>query len=201
LPRKAFTSNQSLMPARKAMEILAKQINDAAYVESEPFGSPKRDQWKETSQAALESAFPAGSSILNAFGTAQCIAFNMNDSDEELRHRANQTLSSMLAVLRSGVEQLKWKLEGEKDAGETEDTGAVRTGVLIFISHSSNDRDLAEALVDLLRGGLELSANRIRCSSVDGYRLPIGVNTESKLREEVNAAKVVVGLRCVNSSV
>jgi hypothetical protein len=37
-------------------------------------------------------------------------------------------------------------------------------------------------------------ANQIRCSRVDGYRLPVGVDTQVKLREEVNAAKVVVGL-------
>jgi hypothetical protein len=71
---------------------------------------------------------------------------------------------------------------------------ATHQGLSIFISHSSKDVDLALALIDLLKAGLGLTADRIRCSSVDGYRLPVGVNTESKLREEVNAAKVVVGL-------
>jgi len=50
-----------------------------------------------------------------------------------------------------------------------------------------------------LKAALALRAEQIRCSSVDGYRLPVGVNTESKLREEVNAAKVVVGLITPNS--
>jgi hypothetical protein len=67
-------------------------------------------------------------------------------------------------------------------------------GLSIFISHSSKDADLALALIDLLKAGLALTADQIRCSSVDGYRLPVGVNSEGKLREEVNAAKVVVGL-------
>ena len=67
-------------------------------------------------------------------------------------------------------------------------------GLSIFISHSSKDADLALALIDLLKSALALTADRIRCSSVDGYRLPVGVNSEGKLREEVNAAKVVVGL-------
>lgn len=67
-------------------------------------------------------------------------------------------------------------------------------GLSIFISHSSKDADLALALIDLLKAGLTLTADQIRCSSVDGYRLPVGVNSEGKLREEVNAAKVVVGL-------
>ena len=67
-------------------------------------------------------------------------------------------------------------------------------GLSIFISHSSKDADLALALIDLLKAGLAFTADQIRCSSVDGYRLPVGVNSEGKLREEVNAAKVVVGL-------
>lgn len=67
-------------------------------------------------------------------------------------------------------------------------------GLSIFISHSSKDADLALALIDLLKAGMALTADQIRCSSVDGYRLPVGVNSEGKLREEVNAAKVVVGL-------
>ncbi len=68
------------------------------------------------------------------------------------------------------------------------------SGLAVFISHSSKDTGLALALIDLLKAGLALTANQIRCSSVDGYRLPVGVNSESKLREEVNAARVVVGL-------
>jgi TIR domain len=66
--------------------------------------------------------------------------------------------------------------------------------ILVFISHSSKDSELALALIELLKAGLGLLSNQIRCSSVDGYRLPVGVNTESKLREEVSEARVVIGL-------
>jgi len=67
-------------------------------------------------------------------------------------------------------------------------------GPLVLISHSSKDAELAAALIDLLKSGIGLLADQIRCTSVDGYRLPVGVNTEAKLREEVNAAAVVIGL-------
>jgi len=76
---------------------------------------------------------------------------------------------------------------------------ATHKDLAVFISHSSKDTPLAEALIDLLKAALALRAEQIRCSSVDGYRLPVGVNTESKLREEVNAANVVVGLVTPNS--
>jgi TIR domain len=72
-------------------------------------------------------------------------------------------------------------------------------GILVFISHSSHDSELALALIELLKAGLGLLSNQIRCSSVDGYRLPVGVNTENKLREEVNEARVVIGLITASS--
>jgi hypothetical protein len=67
-------------------------------------------------------------------------------------------------------------------------------GPLVLISHSSKDVELATALIELLKAGIGLLADQIRCTSVDGYRLPVGVDTASKLREEVNAAAVVIGL-------
>jgi hypothetical protein len=82
---------------------------------------------------------------------------------------------------------------------ETSKTPSAQTGLLVFISHSSRDVELARALIDLLRVSLGLRADQIRCSSVDGYRLSVGVNSESQLREEVNASEVVIGLITPNS--
>jgi hypothetical protein len=80
------------------------------------------------------------------------------------------------------------------DMARTEPRTASDQGLLVFISHSSKDAELAQALIDLLKDALGLRAHQIRCSSVDGHRLPVGVNTESKLRDEVNAAIIVIGL-------
>lgn len=64
----------------------------------------------------------------------------------------------------------------------------------IFISHSSKDKPVAEALINLLRDALSIPANRIRCTSVDGYRLPAGASTDEQLRQEIYATKVFIGL-------
>lgn len=66
--------------------------------------------------------------------------------------------------------------------------------ISIFLSHSSEDRLLAERLVDLLRTALNLRADTIRCTSVDGYRLPAGADSDEQLRREVLDATVFVGL-------
>jgi hypothetical protein len=64
----------------------------------------------------------------------------------------------------------------------------------VFISHSSLDSDIAETLIELLESALALSSDSIRCTSVDGYRLPGGVSTDETLRREVHNSKVLIGL-------
>ncbi len=51
----------------------------------------------------------------------------------------------------------------------------------IFVCHSSADKRIAEAFVDLLRTALPLSSKDIRCTSVDGYKLEAGTNSDGGL--------------------
>ncbi len=64
----------------------------------------------------------------------------------------------------------------------------------VFISHSSRDVSLAADIAELLRAALRLSSTEIRCTSVDGYRLPAGADTDSQLRQEIVSVPVLIGL-------
>ena len=64
----------------------------------------------------------------------------------------------------------------------------------IFISHSSRDSVIAGLLIDLLRLSLNLQSEDIRCTSVEGYRLPGGASTDEMLRREVHEAVLFIGL-------
>jgi TIR domain-containing protein len=64
----------------------------------------------------------------------------------------------------------------------------------IFISHSSKDAAIAVALIDLLRDALNIPPDHIRCTSVNGYRLPGGADTEEQIRNELGDAAVFIGL-------
>jgi hypothetical protein len=64
----------------------------------------------------------------------------------------------------------------------------------IFISHSSADIEIVKTLIELLRSALPIAAAKIRCTSVDGYRLPVGASTDVMLRNEVNNCKVLIGV-------
>jgi TIR domain-containing protein len=65
---------------------------------------------------------------------------------------------------------------------------------MLFISHSSRDLQVVEALVDLFRAALPLAPENIRFSSPDGFRLPGGADTDTHLRREVPAATAFVGV-------
>jgi hypothetical protein len=66
--------------------------------------------------------------------------------------------------------------------------------VRIFISHSSADKDVAEAFANLLRAALPITGKDIRCTSVDGYKLQAGADSDAQLKQEVLLSTVFVGL-------
>lgn len=93
----------------------------------------------------------------------------------------------------SGVDFAR-KQEGAR-ARALEVTGpGSNSSIDVFISHSSKDADIAKALLRLLRSALNIPADRIRCTSVDGHRLRLGASTDDQLRTEVRDSRVFLGL-------
>jgi len=64
----------------------------------------------------------------------------------------------------------------------------------VFISHSSQDVQLATHIVDLLRSALNLRADQIRCTSVEGYGFPAGADFDSQLRDEALESRIFIGI-------
>ena len=65
---------------------------------------------------------------------------------------------------------------------------------VIFISHSSKNLEVGDAILRLLKEAFGLRANEIRYTSHPAYGLSGGVDPGMTLRQEVVAAKLVVGL-------
>ncbi|MCK8495895.1 toll/interleukin-1 receptor domain-containing protein [Spirosoma sp. RP8] len=64
----------------------------------------------------------------------------------------------------------------------------------VFISHSNEDVKIAEAVVNLIRKATNISPSVIRCTSLPGYKLPVGASTEEQLRQEIETSKIFIGL-------
>lgn len=54
-------------------------------------------------------------------------------------------------------------------------------------------------MIDLVLAALPLSPEQIRCTTVDGFRLPLGSQTDQQLRAEVIGVKLLIGVLTPNS--
>jgi hypothetical protein len=64
----------------------------------------------------------------------------------------------------------------------------------IFISHSSTNGQIAEYFVELLRSALPLKSEDIRCTSVDGYKLPAGAISDDQIKQEIFESPAFIAL-------
>lgn len=64
----------------------------------------------------------------------------------------------------------------------------------IFISHAAKDKQLADALVDLLQTGINVSANDVFCSSLEGLGIPPGKDFIEHIKAQIQQPKVVIAL-------
>ena len=64
----------------------------------------------------------------------------------------------------------------------------------IFISHSSSDVEVAKLVIEIVRKAFNISSNKIRCTSVPGYKLKAGANTDEQLKKEIFSSKAFIGL-------
>jgi len=64
----------------------------------------------------------------------------------------------------------------------------------VFISHAADDLQLAEALVTFLFSCMHLDSKQVRCTSVQGHKLPVGSDVAKTLRDDLGGSSVVIGL-------
>ena len=86
-----------------------------------------------------------------------------------------------------------------KSGAKEELVEMIENKIRLFISHSSKDSKFVQSLVELLRTALPLPASQVRCTSIDGYRLPGGANTDQQLRQEVHEADTFIGIISLHS--
>lgn len=68
----------------------------------------------------------------------------------------------------------------------------------VFISHAVEDKELANALADLLALGVGLGQAQIFCSSLAGMGIPAGKSFKDYIGEELAGAPVVIALLTPN---
>ena len=118
---------------------------------------------------------------------AQLVRIPQLSADRVMTH-----LNAMISTVNQAIAELETHSDSEPG---TESAMAMKeTDLDIFISHSGQDQPIAYALIDLLRTAMDIPSRRIRCTSVDGYRLPGGASTDDQLKREVRESKCFIAL-------
>ena len=94
----------------KAIPILEKLVIDAEQFFKEHRHSPSRQQWINTTEAALQAALGSANPAVDAFSLAQCGSYSPYDTEQELQEQADDQLRGMIAAVNSAVQQLRWQM-------------------------------------------------------------------------------------------
>jgi hypothetical protein len=185
--------------------VLRGQIEHLRQFEGKKFNELEieEQEWEQFTRNAIIHGFGDPSQNLSNFYDAKNAGVwnMMGVSDHQRQLNFEERIKQYGATLRSSIKELEINIGPGHDGLAKRSEAKPSNGPAILISHSSKDGELADALCDFLRAGLLISANSIRCSSVEGSRLPAGAHTESRLRAEVNSSSVVIGLMTPNSLV
>jgi len=95
---------------------------------------------------------------------------------------------------REALERVGRAAQHTSTASSQQSAAQAASQMLLFISHSSKDADTVLALIELVRAALGLRDEQIRCTSIDGFRLPAGIHTDEHLRLEAHSAKTFIAL-------
>ena len=140
----------------------------------------KINKWQLTVKDILINGYGTAHRYVATFEstiTKKDIGFNFR---KEFEHEMNEGLS----VLESISESLTLGLDGEcksLDVVKTE-----KKPPLVFISHAELDKEFANEIVTLFEFIGVKGKEKLLCTSVDGYRIPVGRDIVEYLREVFN---------------
>jgi TIR domain len=89
--------------------------------------------------------------------------------------------------------------EGGEELLKLIDQIAAQPRLAVFLSHSSDDAEIAVALSDLLKDAFRLTSEEILATSVGGSRLNIFAHISESLRRKIREAKAFVCIATQNS--
>ena len=146
----------------------------------------KINKWQLTVNDILINGYGTSHRYVSTFEstiTKKDSGFNFR---KEFEHEMNQGLS----VLESISESLALGLDGECKSLDAEKTGPKPP--LVFISHAELDKEFANEIVTLFEFIGVKGKEKLLCTSVDGYRIPVGRDIVEYLREVFNKYNLFV---------
>jgi hypothetical protein len=156
---------------------------------------PRFTAWALEAESFFVSVLDPKNPALVAY--RELVADYINKGGDWLRkvHNVSGAFQACQAIVENATpEEIEARHVASPGDVSTDPPGEAGGKIRLFISHSSVDASLAGLLVSLFRSAMNLAPNDIRCTSVDGSRLPGGADTDEEIRKELHHAEVVVGI-------
>lgn len=146
----------------------------------------KINKWQLTCKDILVNGFGESHRYTTSFERT----ITAKDSGFDFRREFENEMNEGLSVLEGISESLRLGLDGVCKHGETEKKG--QKPPMVFISHAEADKKFANEIVTLLEFiGIKGKENLL-CTSVDGYRIPLGRDIIEYLRDTFNEINLFV---------
>ncbi len=182
LIEKKITEGKKILSDLSSMrETSGMAINVTYYVaEDVDEAIRKINKWQLTVKDILINGYGTSHRYISTFEST----ITKKDSGFNFRKEFEYEMNQGLSVLESISESLALGLDGERKSLDAEKTGPKPP--LVFISHAELDKEFANEIVTLFEFIGVKGKEKLLCSSVDGYRIPVGRDIVEYLREVFN---------------
>jgi hypothetical protein len=179
------------MTSDQKLQLLKKLLDKSEEVKIQNSSDPTFKAWKNLTERTLSRIFGEGSRELSQLSS---LKFFYNPSmwvmgtDFSAEHR-----ECFIRDWDIAIKTIKLLIEEIEEFKEEEEDQETDNGKLdrIFISHSSDDKELIEDLIDILES-IGVTPNQIFCSSFDGYGIPLGKDFLKTLKDEISKKVLVL---------
>ncbi len=168
-------------------EVSGMAINVTYYASEDVEEAIRRiNKWQLTTKDIIINGFGITHRYLKAFEET----ITKKDSGYNFKLEFEHELNAGLAVLEGISESLLLGVDGTNDKSKEVTQGAKPP--LVFISHAELDKDFANEIVTLLEFIGIKGKEHLLCTSVDGFRIPLGQDIIEYLREAFNRYNLFV---------
>lgn len=174
-----ISEGNSLLQALDTMRKRSGPAMNIAYYVDEDVERLRKDisKWQLTSKEVLISGFGETHRYVSSFENTITQKNSGFDFKREFKFEVNRGLETLESI----EETLKLNLDIVKSVDERNPSKFP----MVFISHSSKDKNFVEALVDLLEG-IGFDRSNLFCSSIEGYGIGLSEDIFETLRSLFN---------------
>lgn len=181
------------MNVEQKIQALNKLLEKAKDVQVENSSDPEFKSWKNLCERTFVKVFGANSKEFEQFDS---LVFYYNPSmwvmgaDYSADHLRcfRRDFSTLIKTINLLIEELR-----ESDISQELEDSSSANAIYerIFISHSSQDIEVVEELIDILES-IGVNPSQIFCSSFAGYGIPLGTNFLESIKSEITKNVLVL---------